>query len=257
MRVKKATNGRFEMTTRSKIEWTEHTWNPVTGCTKISPGCKHCYAETLARRLRAMGAAGYKDGFKLTLQPTRLGDPVRRKKPTIYFVNSMSDLFHEKVPFTFIDSVFATISATPQHRYQILTKRPERMEEYFRTRSVPDHAWLGTSVENRKHGLPRIAVLRRIKAKIRFLSIEPLLEDLSSFDLSKMSWVIVGGESGPKARPMRPEWARSIQQQCDAVEIPFFFKQWGSYGGDGIRRSKTSNGRLLDGKIWNAVPLNY
>lgn len=245
------------MTTRSKIEWTEHTWNPVTGCTKISPGCKHCYAETLARRLKAMGARGYENAFKLTLQPTRLRDPIKRRKPTIYFVNSMSDLFHEKVPFEYVDAVFDTINAAPQHRYQILTKRPERMAEYFDSRPVPSQAWLGTSVENRKHGLPRISMLRRIRAQIRFLSIEPLLEDLGSFDLAGISWVIVGGESGPRARPMRPEWARSIKQQCETNDIPFFFKQWGSYGEDGIRRSKSSNGRTLDKQTWDDLPVTH
>jgi len=242
------------MTTRSKIEWTEHTWNPVTGCTKISPGCKHCYAETLARRLKAMGARGYENAFKLTLQPTRLRDPLKRRKPTVYFVNSMSDLFHDKVPFKYVDAVLDTINAAPQHRYQILTKRPERMAEYFASRPVPSQVWLGTSVENRKHGIPRIATLRRIRARIRFLSIEPLLEDLGTFDLAGISWVIVGGESGPKARPMRAEWARSVKQQCDTNDVPFFFKQWGSYGEDGIRRSKSSNGRTLDQKTWDGLP---
>lgn len=242
------------MAARSRIEWTEHTWNPVTGCTKLSAGCKHCYAETLAKRLRAMGAPGYENGFAVTLHPHRVGEPLRRKKPTMYFVNSMSDLFHEEVPFTFIDEVVDTIRKTPAHRYQILTKRPEIMEGYFRDRSVPPNAWLGTSVENRKHGLPRIAVLRRIAAHVRFLSVEPLLEDLGNFDLSGIDWVIVGGESGPRARPMAAEWARSVQDQCERAGVAFFFKQWGSFGSDGVRRSKASNGRLLDGQTWNEMP---
>ena len=189
------------MSARSKIEWTEHSWNPVTGCTKLSAGCKHCYAEVLAKRLKAMRTPGYENGFKLALHPERLNDPLKRKKPTVFFVNSMSDLFHEKIPYSFIDSVFETIYRTTDHRYQVLTKRPDIMLDYFATRSIPDNAWLGTSVENKKHGLPRVPLLRKIDAKIRFLSIEPLLEDLGEFNLSDMSWVIVGGEFGPKGTP--------------------------------------------------------
>jgi protein gp37 len=243
------------MATRSKIEWTEQTWNPVTGCTKISPGCKHCYAETLSKRLRAMGTAGYEGGFRLALHPSRLNLPRRRTKPSVYFVNSMSDLFHEKIPFAYIDKVFEVIRETGQHRYQILTKRPEVMAAYFSTRTVPGNAWLGTSVEDKRYGLPRIPILRTVAAITRFLSIEPLLEDLGAFDLSQISWVIVGGESGPKARPMKAEWARSIQQQCDAMNVPFFFKQWGTYGADGVRRTKANNGRILDGQTWDALPI--
>ena len=242
------------MTSRSKIEWTEHTWNPVTGCTKISAGCKNCYAEKLALRLKAMGTPGYDAGFKMTLHPERLSDPLRRRKPTMYFVNSMSDLFHEKVPYSFVDSVLEAISSTPQHRYQILTKRPAVMADYFRTRAVPVNAWLGTSVENKKHGVPRISILRSIAAQCRFLSIEPLLEDLGAVDFSHIDWVIVGGESGPKARPMKSDWVRSIQIQCMDQSVPFFFKQWGSYGHDGVRRSKSVNGRTLDGRTWDGMP---
>jgi protein gp37 len=242
------------MSSASKIEWTEHTWNPVTGCTKVSPGCKFCYAELLARRLQRMGANGYANGFRLTLHRSRLLDPLRRKKPTIWFVNSMSDLFHERIPFGFVDQVLATIRETPHHRYQILTKRVERMAEYFRDRNAPANVWLGTSVENKKHGVPRITVLRGIRAPMRFLSIEPLLEDLGNFDLSGISWVIVGGESGPKARPMDPVWARAIRDQCDEAGVPFFFKQWGSYGQDGVRRAKHANGRKLDGRIYDCIP---
>jgi protein gp37 len=242
------------MSGRSKIEWTEHTWNPVTGCTKLSPGCKFCYAEVLAQRLQRMGANGYENGFAVTPHPGRLRDPVRRRKPTIWFVNSMSDLFHEKVPFTFIDQVLETMWDTPQHRYQVLTKRPEQMAEYFKDRKVPTNVWVGTSVENRKHGVPRIAVLRGIKARTRFLSIEPLLEDLGTLDLRRISWVIVGGESGPKARPMKMEWALSIRDQCKEFGIPFFFKQWGSHGADGVRRAKRTNGRILDGRTYDQMP---
>lgn len=242
------------MATRSRIEWTDLTWNPVTGCTKLSPGCKHCYAEALAHRLKAMGAPGYENGFALALHPERLNEPIRRKKPTMYFVNSMSDLFHEDVPFHFIDHVFETISAAPQHRYQILTKRPDQMAAYFTHRPVPDQAWLGTSVENRKHGLPRLHILSCIPARTRFISIEPLLEDLGEIDLTGIGWVIVGGESGPRARPMKVEWARAIQQQCQAANVPFFFKQWGTHGSDGLKRSKANNGRILDGRVWNEMP---
>lgn len=242
------------MAAASKIEWTEHTWNPVTGCTKISAGCKNCYAETLAKRLKLMGASGYGNGFKLTLQPDRLRAPMDRKKPTIWFVNSMSDLFHERVPFEFIDQVMATIADTPQHRYQILTKRADRMAAYFADRRVTDNVWLGVSVENRRHGLPRIPILKGIRAPVRFLSIEPLLEDLGQLSLRGISWVIVGGESGPKARPMQPAWARSIRDQCELADVPFFFKQWGSHGADGVRRAKSANGRQLDGRVYDHMP---
>lgn len=242
------------MAGKSHIEWTEMTWNPVTGCTKVSPGCKFCYAETLSQRLKAMGARGYENGFRVSVLPERLSQPKKRKTPTIWFVNSMSDLFHEKVPFAFIDKVMETISETPAHIYQILTKRPNRMANYFTKRTVPENAWLGVTVENRKYGVPRIDPLRRIEAKIRFLSVEPLLEDVGEIDLSGIHWVIVGGESGAKARPMSADWARSIRDQCAKENIAFFFKQWGAHGSDGVRRAKTSNGRTLDGKIYDAMP---
>jgi len=242
------------MATPSKIEWTDHTWNPVTGCTKVSPGCKHCYAETLANRLQHMGARGYENGFNVTLLPERLDAPRKRRKPTIWFVNSMSDLFHPGVPFDFVDKIFDTINATPQHRYQILTKRAERMATYFSEHRAPANAWLGTSVEDRKYGVPRISILQGIDSAIRFLSIEPLLEDVGALNLSGISWVIVGGESGPRARPMKPEWARSVRDQCDVAGVPFFFKQWGSYGDDGVKRVKRANGRELDGCIHNHMP---
>lgn len=243
------------MATNSKIEWTEQTWNPVTGCTKISPGCKYCYAEVMAKRLKAMGAPGYENGFNvITLMYERLDQPLHRKKPTIYFVNSMSDLFHEAVPYDFIDRIFDTIRATPQHAYQILTKRAERMNDYFQTRRVPDNAWLGVSVEDKKYGIPRIGYLQAIKAKTRFLSIEPLLEDLGRFSLKGIHWVIVGGESGVKARPMEESWVLKLRDQCQRNEIDFFFKQWGSWGQDGVKRTKGANGRQLQGQVWDMIP---
>lgn len=242
------------MTTISRIEWTEQTWNPTVGCTKISPGCKHCYAEAMARRLKAMGAAGYENGFALTVLPERLNDPLKRKKPTVYFVNSMSDLFHEKVPDEYIERVFDVIAQTPQHTYQILTKRAARMARFFRTRKVPRNAWMGVSVEDKKYGVPRIDYLRKVPASIRFLSVEPLLEDVGSLDLKDIHWVIVGGESGPKARPMQKAWALAVQQQCEAQEVAFFFKQWGGWGADGKRRAKGANGRVLDGRTWDEMP---
>lgn len=242
------------MMAESSIEWTEHTWNPVTGCTKISPGCKHCYAETMAHRLQAMKASGYEDGFKLTLHHDRLDHPLRRKSPTTFFVNSMSDLFHEDVPNHFIESVLDVCKRTPHHTYQILTKRADRLPEFFAKRDCPTNAWLGVSVEDRKYGVPRIAQLRKVNAAVRFLSIEPLLEDLGRIDLADMHWVIVGGESGGGARPMKPDWAENVRRQALAQDVAFFFKQWGAWGADGIRRSKKSNGRDLAGKRWDQYP---
>lgn len=245
------------MTTHSKIEWTEQTWNPTTGCTKVSPGCKHCYAETMAQRLKAMGIRGYENGFSLSLLPERLGEPLKRRKPTVYFVNSMSDLFHEEIPFYFLDQVFEVIRATPHHTYQILTKRAKRMRKYFTNnkRIVPINAWLGVSVEDREYGLPRIDALRGIDANIRFLSIEPLLSDVGELDLTDIHWIIVGGESGPKARPMNPEWVETIRKQCKQQDVAFFFKQWGGWGADGKRRAKKENGRMLAGRTWNELPV--
>lgn len=243
------------MSTQSKIEWTEQTWNPATGCTKISPGCKHCYAETMARRLQAMGTPGYDNGFKLSLMPERLSQPLTRKKPTMYFVNSMSDLFHEDIPDQYLEQVFDVIRQTPRHTYQILTKRATRMREFFMSRHVPENVWLGVTVEDREYGVPRIDELRYIPAKIRFLSVEPLLEHLGVIDLSNIHWVIVGGESGPKARPMKPEWVSSIRRQCEDADSSFFFKQWGTWGADGVKRNKHLNGRTLDGAIWDSYPV--
>lgn len=242
------------MSMRSRIEWTEMTWNPTVGCTKISPSCKNCYAETMARRLKAIGVHGYENGFRLTLLPERLSEPLERRKPTVYFVNSMSDLFHEKISFDYIRQVFDVMARARQHTFQVLTKRAERMAEFCHDVAVPSNVWLGVSVENRKYGLPRIPVLRGIEAPVRFLSIEPLLEDLGNFDLSGIHWVIVGGESGRKARPMRPEWVESIKRQCVAAHVAFFFKQWGTWGADGEKRSKTANGRKFRGRTWDAMP---
>jgi protein gp37 len=242
------------MANNSKIEWTEATWNPTVGCTKISSGCKHCYAESMAVRLRAMGAPGYDNGFKLTVLPNRLDDPLRRKKKTVYFVNSMSDLFHKSIPDSYIEKVFDVIARCPQHTFQVLTKRAERMATYFRNRTVPPNAWLGVTVENRKHGVPRIDALRNIDAAIRFLSVEPLLEHIGEVDLTDIHWVIVGGESGPKARPMRLEWVDSIRQQCEELDVAFFFKQWGGWGADGVKRAKKQNGRQLHGRTWDSMP---
>jgi len=239
----------------SKIEWTEATWNPSTGCNKVTAGCKNCYAEAMAKRLQAMGAPGYENGFEFTLMPERLEMPMKIKKPTKFFVNSMSDLFHEKMPFEFLDNVFQVISQTPQHKYQILTKRERILFEYSKSRKIPDNVWLGVSVESAKTK-NRIDILRQIPAKIRFLSIEPLIANVGTLDLQGIHWVIVGGESGPKARAMKPEWAVSIQNQCDTQNVAFFFKQWGTWGEDGVRRSKKANGRILLGKEWNEEPVS-
>ncbi|WP_010325442.1 phage Gp37/Gp68 family protein [Marinobacterium stanieri] len=245
------------MGTKSKIEWTEQTWNPVTGCTKVSPGCKHCYAEVMAHRLQAMGAAGYENGFKLTLMPERLSQPLKRQKPTMYFVNSMSDLFHEDVPFEYIDRVFETIRQTPRHTYQLLTKRADRLADYFSSRgNVPGNAWIGVSVEDKQYGVPRIDALRQVKAEIRFLSVEPLLEDIGEIDLTNIHWVIVGGESGKGARPMKLEWVERIRIQCEKAGVAFFFKQWGGWGADGVKRSKKVNGRELNGRIYDEIPMS-
>lgn len=242
------------MSQMSRIEWTEATWNPTVGCTKLSPGCKHCYAETMSKRLKAMGTPGYERGFKLTLLPERLSEPLKRKRPTVYFVNSMSDLFHQGIPDEYIDRVFSVIADCPQHTFQILTKRADRLASYAANKVLPRNAWLGVSVEDRKYGLPRIDHLRRVNAAVRFLSVEPLLQELGSIDLSGIHWVIVGGESGPKARPMKLEWVLGIKRQCQEQGAQFFFKQWGGWGADGKRRSKKANGRLLRGRTWDAMP---
>lgn len=202
-----------------------------------------------------MNTPGYENGFALTLLPERLNAPIKRKKPTVYFVNSMSDLFHDRVPDEYIEKVFAVIEQTPQHTYQILTKRGARMARYFRNRKVPPNAWLGVSVEDRKYGVPRINHLRKVPARIRFLSVEPLLSDVGQLDLSDIHWVIVGGESGSKARPMKTEWADAVRVQCQEQGVAFFFKQWGGWGADGKKRAKSANGRELNGRTWDEMPI--
>ncbi len=238
----------------SKIEWTEMTWNPSTGCNKVSAGCKFCYAETMAHRLQAMRAPGYDNGFEFTLMPDRLEMPKKIKKPTKFFVNSMSDLFHEKMPFEFLDSVFKTIEETPRHSYQILTKREDILISYFKNHVVPKNVWMGVTVEHAKTK-NRIDSLRRIDANIRFLSIEPLIGPVGELNLSGIHWVIVGGESGPGARPMKPEWAEDVKRQCEEQNVAFFFKQWGAWGSDGVKRNKKANGRIFQGKEWNEEPV--
>lgn len=238
----------------SKIEWTEATWNPSTGCNKVSAGCKNCYAETMAKRLKAMGAPGYENGFEFTLMPERLGMPIKIKKPTKFFVNSMSDLFHENMPFSFLDKVFQVIEQTPRHSYQILTKREKILQAYCSQRKMPDNVWLGVSVESAKTK-HRVDILRDISANIRFLSVEPLIADVGQLDLSGIHWVIVGGESGHKARPMKLEWALNVQEQCTRQNVAFFFKQWGAWGEDGVKRSKKANGRIFLGREWNEEPI--
>lgn len=237
----------------SKIEWTEATWNPSVGCDKVSAGCKFCYAEVMAHRLQAMGTPGYENGFKFNILPSRLSVPTKIKKPIKFFVNSMSDLFHERMPFEYLDKIFEIISNTPHHTYQILTKREANLEKYFRDKAVPSNVWLGVTVEIAKTK-NRIDVLRNIDAKIRFISIEPLLENIGELNLTGIHWVIVGGESGYQARPMQPEWAIDIQKQCDRQNVSFFFKQWGTWGADGEKRNKKANGRSLLGREWNEEP---
>lgn len=237
----------------TKIEWTDKTWNPVTGCSKISAGCTNCYAEVMSRRLKAMGQEKYKNGFVVTLHHNVLCEPVHWKKPHTIFVCSMSDLFHDSVPSSFIDEVMNVIKSTPLHNYQILTKRAERMAQYFEMRPVPSNAWLGVTVDV-KNSKNRIDYLRSLDASIKFLSCEPLLEDLGELNLEGIDWVIVGGESGLKARPMKEEWVLSIKKQVDQQGSAFFFKQWGTWGGDGIKRTKKLNGKKLNGKIYQTMP---
>lgn len=234
------------MATNTTIEWTESTWNPVTGCTKISPGCKHCYAERMSRRLQAMGQRNYLNGFNLTLQEHTLELPLRWKKSQTIFVNSMSDLFHQKVPVDYIDRVFNVMSRADWHRFQILTKRSERLLGLSPRLPWRRNIWMGVSVENAEY-LFRIEHLRRIEAHIKFLSLEPLLGPLSDLNLDNIDWVIVGGESGPGARIMDPSWVRDIRDQCMRAKVPFFFKQWGGF-------RKKAAGRLLDGKTWDEMP---
>lgn len=239
------------MSDNSKIEWTDATWNPVRGCSKVSPGCQHCYAETFAERFRGVPGHPFESGFDLRLVPEKLGDPIRWPKTKRVFVNSMSDLFHERVPDEFIEKVCQVMLAANWHTYQILTKRADRLatllQGKLREAAQADHIWWGVSVENRKHGIPRIEKLRNANPRVAFLSIEPLLENLGTVDFQGIDWVIVGGESGPGARPIRQKWVRSIRNECHASGIPFFFKQWG-----GVRKSQT--GRTLDGQIYGELP---
>ena len=237
----------------TKIEWTERTWNPITGCTKLSEGCAHCYAEVMSRRLCAMGNPKYVNGFKSTIHHEALKEPFNWEKPSTIFVCSMSDLFHKDVPFEFIDKVFSVIKDTPQHNYQILTKRAERMAEYFETRKIPHNVWIGVTVEN-EDTKSRIDDIRCLDATVKFLSCEPLLGDLGELNLEGVNWIIVGGESGSQARPMKEEWVLNIKRQADANNIPFFFKQWGTWSKDGVKGNKKINGKLLQGKIVQNMP---
>jgi protein gp37 len=239
------------MSDGSKIEWTDATWNPVRGCTKVSPGCKHCYAQTFSERFRGVPGHPFEQGFDLRLVPEKLDEPFRWSSPRMVFVNSMSDLFHEDVPDDYIQMVARVMLVADWHIYQVLTKRDYRMVSLLSGQlaeaATAAHIWWGVSVENRKHGIPRIAALRSSPAKVKFLSIEPLLEDLGTLDLRSIDWAIVGGESGPKARPIRANWVRSVRDQCDQANVPFFFKQWG-----GVQKSKT--GRHLDGRTYSEFP---
>jgi protein gp37 len=234
------------MATKSSIEWTESTWNPLTGCTKISPGCKHCYAERMAKRLHAMGQPNYANGFKLTLHPQALEIPLGWKKPQMIFVNSMSDLFHKDVPVDFIQQVFDVMRRADWHRFQVLTKRAERLLEIDPQIDWPANVWMGVSVENQDY-THRIDLLRQTHAQIKFLSLEPLLGPLPRLNLKDINWVIVGGESGPGARPVLEEWVIDIRDQCKARRVPFFFKQWG-----GVQKKRA--GRLLQGKVYSQMP---
>jgi len=238
----------------TKIEWTDKTWNPITGCTKKSAGCAHCYAEVMTHRLKAMCLAKYKNGFELTLHEDELEQPLKWRGAHNIFVCSMSDIFHEDVPFEFVDKIMAVIVRTPQHRYQILTKRAERMAEYFKGKTIPKNVWLGVTVECKDTKF-RINELRTLDAPVKFLSCEPLLEDLEELNLNGIDWVIVGGESGPKARPMKEEWVINIKKQVEEQNTAFFFKQWGTWGSDGVKRNKCKNGKLLKGKIIQEMPV--
>jgi protein gp37 len=234
------------MAVGSSIEWTDATWNPVTGCTKISPGCRNCYAERMACRLRAMGHPRYARGFELTLQPDVLDLPARWRSPRMVFVNSMSDLFHEGVPSAYVEQCFEVMCGTPRHAYQILTKRADRLLRMSGGLPWYPNVWVGTSVENADY-VWRVDLLARVKASVRFVSLEPLLGPIRNLPLDNIDWVIVGGESGPGARPVRPEWVTDVRDQCVRAGVPFFFKQWG-----GVHKSKA--GRMLQGREWNQMP---
>jgi len=234
------------MAQKSRIEWTESTWNPVTGCTKISKGCKNCYAERMALRLQSMGNRNYADGFKVSLHPHVLEKPLQWKQARTIFVNSMSDLFHKNVPFKFIEQVFDVMSRASHHRFQVLTKRSQRLLELNSKLTWPDNVWMGVTVESADY-LSRLDDLRQTNAAIKFVSLEPLLGPIPDIEFKGIDWAIVGGESGPGARPMRPDWPTNIRDQCIAAKTPFFFKQWG-----GTNRKKT--GRILDGRTWGQMP---
>ncbi len=234
------------MAQKSRIEWTESTWNPVTGCTKISSGCKNCYAERMASRLQAMGSKNYSHGFKVTLHPQVLEYPLRWKQPRTIFVNSMSDLFHKDVPSDFIYEVFDIMRAAKQHQFQILTKRSNRLASLNAQIDWPENVWMGVTVENDEY-VNRIDDLRQTNAAIKFISFEPLIGHIQNADLSGIDWAIVGGESGPGARPIKSEWVKDIKNQCIAANVPFFFKQWG-----GVNKKKA--GRSLDGQTWDEMP---
>jgi len=239
----------------TKIEWTEKVWNPSIGCDKVSAGCKFCYAEIFARRLKAMGVEDYKDGFAFKILPHRLEEPLKIKKPTKFFVNSMSDLFHEQMPFEYLDMIIDVIKKTPHHIYQILTKRDKIMLKYFSETDVPANVWLGVSVESRhSRDKKRIDSLRRIKAEIRFISFEPLIASVGEINLEDIHWAIVGGESGVKARPIKKVWVDEIFNQCKQQGVSFFFKQWGTWGSDEVKRNKKANGRKFRGRIWDEYP---
>ena len=235
------------MGSKSTIEWTEATWNPVTGCTKISPGCKNCYAERMSFRLQAMGQPNYVNGFELSIHPQTLALPAKWRTPQIIFVNSMSDLFHSDVPLDYIQQVFSVMNQANHHIYQVLTKRSERLAEINNHLQWGRHIWMGVSVENAQY-IDRIDDLRQTAAQVKFLSLEPLLGPLPNLDLDGIDWVIVGGESGPHSRPIRKEWVVDIRDQCQTARVPFFFKQW---GGTNKRRS----GRLLENRTWDQMPL--
>lgn len=234
------------MAQNSKIEWTESTWNPVTGCTKISAGCKNCYAERMARRLKAAGSPNYANGFRVTLHEHAREIPLRWKKPRAIFVNSMSDLFHKDVPFDFISRIFDVMRRASHHRFQILTKRSERLLQLNSKLTWPENVWMGVTVENAECAF-RIDHLRQIGVAIKFISFEPLLGPIPDVNLERIDWAIVGGESGPRARPMAPDWAVGLRDQCVAADVPFFFKQWG-----GVNKKKA--GRILDDRTWDEMP---
>ena len=241
---------------KTKIQWTEATWNPVSGCSKASIGCKNCYAETMAKRLKSMRAMGYENGFEVTMHPKTLDYPKGIKKPTMFFVCSMGDLFHETIPFGYIDKVMETIESTPRHTYQLLTKRPGTMVDFFKWRDwqIPTNVWLGNTVEHAMYYDRAVLLSSMEKASVRFLSCEPMLSDLSDIPLKNIDWVICGGESGPKARPIDPDWVHRLRNTCSKDGVPFFFKQWGTWGPDGVKRNKKANGSLLDGEIVQEWP---